>query len=95
MQPHAILINTSRGKVVDQEALIDALQSGRIAGAALDVFDPEPLPPDSPLIGMEQVVLTPHTAGSGAAMIRRFWEDSITTIGHFLRTGRPRWEVIA
>ena len=95
MQPHAILINTSRGKVVDQQALIDALQSGRIAGAALDVFDPEPLPSDSPLIGMEQVVLTPHTAGSGAAMIRRFWEDSITTIGHFLRTGRPRWEVIA
>ncbi|MDE0218968.1 MAG: C-terminal binding protein [Spirochaetaceae bacterium] len=95
MQPHAILINTSRGKVVDQPALIDALQSGRIAGAALDVFDPEPLPPDSPLIGMEQVVLTPHTAGSGAAMIRRFWEDSITTIGHFLRTGRPRWEVTA
>ena len=93
MQPHAILINTSRGKVVDQEALIAALRSGRIAGAALDVFDPEPLPPDSPLIGMEQVVLTPHAAGSGSAMIRRFWEDSIATIGHFLRTGRPRWEV--
>ncbi len=95
MQPHAILINTSRGRVVDQEALIAALESGRIAGAALDVFDPEPLPPDSPLIGMEQVVLTPHTAGSGSAMIRQFWEDSIVTIGHFLRTGRPRWEVTA
>ena len=95
MQPHAILINTSRGKVVDQDALIAALECGRIAGAALDVFDPEPLPPDNPLVGMEQVVLTPHTAGSGAAMFRQFWEDSITTIGHFLRTGRPRWEVTA
>ena len=95
MQPNAILINTSRGKVVDQDALIAALESGQIAGAALDVFDPEPLLPDSALVGMEQVVLTPHTAGSGDAMIHQFWEDSITTIGHFLRTGRPRWEVTA
>ncbi len=95
MQPHAILINTARGKVVDQEALIAALRSGQIAGAALDVFDPEPLPADSPLAGMEQVVLTPHIAGSGDAMIRRFWADSVVAVGHFLRTGRPRWEVTA
>ena len=95
MQPHAILINTSRGPVVDQDALIAALEAERIAGAALDVFDPEPLPADSPLVGMEQVVLTPHCGGSGDAMIRQFWEDSITTIGHFVRTGRPRWEVTA
>ena len=93
MQPHAILINTARGKVVDQEALIAALRSGRIAGAALDVFDPEPLPAGSPLTGMEQVVLTPHSAGSGDELLRRFWADSVTTIGHFLRTGRPLWEV--
>ena len=93
MRPNAILINTARGRVVDQEALVAALRSGRIAGAALDVFDPEPLPADSPLVGMEQVVLTPHAAGSGDALLRRFWADSITTIGHFLRTGRPRWEV--
>lgn len=95
MQPHAILINTARGKVVDQDALIAALRSGQIAGAALDVFDPEPLPADSPLARLEQVVLTPHLAGSGDALIRRFWEDSIDAIGHFLRTGRPRWEVTA
>lgn len=95
MQPHAILINTARGKVVDQDALIAALRSGQIAGAALDVFDPEPLPADSPLARMEQVVLTPHLAGSGDALIRRFWEDSVKAVGHFLRTGRPRWEVTA
>lgn len=95
MQPHAVLINTARGKVVDQNALIAALRSGQIAGAALDVFDPEPLPADSPLARMEQVVLTPHLAGSGDALIRRFWEDSVDAIGHFLRTGRPRWEVTA
>ena len=95
MQPHAILINTARGKVVDQQALIEALRSGRIAGAALDVFDPEPLPAGSPLAGMEQVVLTPHAAGSGDELLRRFWADSVITIGHFLRTGRPRWEVTA
>lgn len=95
MQPHAVLINTARGKVVDQDALIAALRSGQIAGAALDVFDPEPLPADSPLARMEQVVLTPHLAGSGDALIRRFWEDSVDAIGHFLRTGRPRWEVTA
>ena len=95
MKPHAILINTSRGKVVDQAALIAALDTGQIAGAALDVFDPEPLPMDSLLISMDQVVLTPHCAGSGDTMINQFWEDSITTISHFVRTGRPKWEVTA
>lgn len=95
MQSHAILINTARGRVVDQDALIAALASGQIAGAALDVFDPEPLSLDSPLISMDQVVLTPHCGGSGDAMVRQFWEDSITSIGHFHRTGQPRWEVTA
>ena len=62
MKPTAILVNTSRGPVVDEPALIKALQSGQLAGAALDVFEQEPLDPASPLTGMEQVILAPHLA---------------------------------
>ena len=63
MKPDAFLINTSRGPVVDEEALIEALQAGKIGGAGLDVFEQEPLPKDSPLRRMQNVILTPHTAG--------------------------------
>ncbi len=74
MQPHAILVNTSRGGVVDEPALIQALTDGVLAGAALDVFDTEP-PHDSPLLGMSNVVVSPHVGGlstkSVDVMIRR------------------------
>jgi D-3-phosphoglycerate dehydrogenase len=63
MQPHAVLINTSRGAVVDEPALIRALREGWIAGAGLDVFEQEPCAPDNPLLSMDNVVVTPHTAG--------------------------------
>lgn len=63
MKPEALLINTSRGPVVDENALIEALQSKKIAGACLDVFEAEPLPVDSPLRKLDNVILTPHTAG--------------------------------
>ena len=59
---HAIVANVGRGAVIDQHALIDALRAGRLAGAVLDVFDPEPLPPDNPLWTMENVIFSPHTA---------------------------------
>ena len=63
MKPTAHLINIARGVVVDEAAMIRALQEGRIAGAALDVFEEEPLPADSPLWGMENVIISPHVAG--------------------------------
>jgi phosphoglycerate dehydrogenase-like enzyme len=63
MRPSAVLVNCARGGCVDQPALVAALEAGRIAGAALDVTDPEPLPPDTPLWAMPNVLITPHTAG--------------------------------
>jgi phosphoglycerate dehydrogenase-like enzyme len=63
MKPTAVLINTSRGGVVDEGALIDALNAGTIAGAGLDVFEQEPVDPDNPLLKMDNVIATPHAAG--------------------------------
>jgi phosphoglycerate dehydrogenase-like enzyme len=62
MKPTAIFVNTGRGRVVDEPALIRALQAGKLAGAGLDVFEHEP-PGDNPLLKLEQVVVTPHAAG--------------------------------
>ena len=63
MKATAVFFNTSRGETVDQEALIEALKEKRIAGAGLDVYPKEPIPKDNPLIHMDNVILTPHTAG--------------------------------
>jgi len=63
MKPTAYLVNVSRGGIVNEPALIKALQEGWIAGAGLDVFEMEPLPPDSPLYDLDNVILSPHVAG--------------------------------
>jgi D-3-phosphoglycerate dehydrogenase len=67
MKPTAILINTARGQVIEEAELISALQAGLIAGAALDVFEIEPLPPESPLTQMQNVLLAPHNSNSSRA----------------------------
>jgi len=80
MCSEAILINTARGSIVDERALITALQEKRIAGAALDVFEDEPLPLDSPLLGMDNVLLAPHNANSSPAAWERVHWNTIRNL---------------
>ncbi len=77
MRPGAVLVNCARGSLVDQDALLGALESGQLGGAALDVTEPEPLPAGHPLLGREDVVVTPHVASSTAAGRRRLYEHAI------------------
>ena len=64
MKPTAVLVNTARSGLVDEQALIEALRTKRITGAAVDVFDTEPLPPDHPFIELDNITITAHLAGS-------------------------------
>jgi D-3-phosphoglycerate dehydrogenase len=80
MKPSAVLINTARGPIVDENALTAALQNGRIAGAALDVFEHEPLPADSPLDGMDNVMLAPHNSNSSPAAWERVHWNTVRNL---------------
>jgi phosphoglycerate dehydrogenase-like enzyme len=83
MKPEAYLINTSRGPIIDETALIAALSENRIAGAGLDVFDIEPLPRNHPFRSMDQVTLTPHLGYNTRETLRAFWGDMPEAIAAF------------
>jgi D-3-phosphoglycerate dehydrogenase len=89
MRPGACLVNVARGPVVQEAALIDALRSGRLAGAALDVFDVQPLPEDHPYRQMEQVLLTPHVAGITEDSMRRMGSGVALAVEHLLQGELP------
>ena len=84
MKPTARLINTSRGPIVDEPSLIRALRSHAIAGAAIDVFDQEPLPPEHPLRSMENVLATPHIGYVSDSLYRTFYGDVVKNITTWL-----------
>jgi phosphoglycerate dehydrogenase-like enzyme len=89
MKPSAFLVNTARGPIVDEVALIESLRARRIAGAALDVFDVEPLPKDHPLLGLDNVVLTPHLGFVTAEGYGIFFGQAVESILAFLDGKTP------
>lgn len=93
MKPKAMIVNTARGQIIDEAALVAALREERIGGVALDVQEIEPLPADSPLLKMENVILTPHTAGHSDSMYDDFWRQSVDTILEVAAGRPPRWTV--
>ncbi|MDT7589398.1 MAG: hypothetical protein QOE32_6948, partial [Pseudonocardiales bacterium] len=88
LRPTAYLVNTSRGPLVDESALIEALRAGRIAGAGLDVFDVEPLPADHPFRSLPNVLATPHLGYVTQGGYRIFYRDIVEDIAGYL-AGKP------
>lgn len=88
MKPGSVFINFSRGKTVDEEALIEALTNGPLYGAALDVFRTEPLPPDSPFWAMDNVIVTPHSGGQTPYYFQRAMETFIDEY-ELYKEGKP------
>ncbi len=94
MKRSAILINTSRGAIVDEAALIKALEAGTIAGAGLDVFGQEPIAPDNPLLKMDNVILTPHIAAGTVDALREKMRSIFTNLRRFV-DGEPIHDRVA
>jgi len=93
MKDGAMLVNTSRGEVVDEEALIKALKSGKLLGAALDVFEKEPLPKDHPLTKMPNVILSPHIAWYSEEAMMEQKRETVLNVKEFLLGRRPPYLV--
>jgi D-3-phosphoglycerate dehydrogenase len=93
MKRTAYLVNTARGGLVDEAALIEALRAGTIAGAALDVFAQEPPPADSPLWALDNVIVTPHMASHTQEGLRRMAVDVAQEVLRVLQGERPKWAV--
>ena len=93
MKPNAVLINTSRGPVIDESALIRALSEKWIGAAGLDVFEEEPARNDHPLFKLDNVVLTPHIAGYSDESYNNFWSHSVRTIIEISKNHWPIWYV--
>ena len=84
MKPDAYLVNTSRGPIVDEKALIDFLRAGRIGGAALDVFDQEPLSKDHPFLGLDNTIISPHMAYVTEENLAEFYLETVEDITAWL-----------
>jgi phosphoglycerate dehydrogenase-like enzyme len=93
VKPGAVLINTSRGAIIEESALADALRGGRLAGAGLDVFDVEPVPPDNPLLSLDNVVLTPHVTWYTVDTMRRYLVEAVANCRR-LRDGKQLAHVV-
>ena len=93
MKPTAYLVNTCRGPVVDEAALIEALATGTIAGAGLDVFDKEPPPPDNPLFALQNVVLTAHLAGPTRDNQYTRFRNAFDNCQRVVRGEKPLWVI--
>ena len=93
MKPDAVLVNTSRGAVVDEAALVDALRDRRLAAAGLDVFGIEPVTPDNRLLSLDNVVLTPHVTWYTADTMRRYLVEAVANCRR-LRDGEPLAHVV-
>jgi phosphoglycerate dehydrogenase-like enzyme len=88
MKPDAYLINVARGPLVDETALLEALKDRRIAGAALDVFNEEPLPANSPFWSLDNILITPHTAAVTERLWERHYKLMVENLRRFL-AGKP------
>ena len=86
MKPTALLINASRGPIVEEQALISALRNKQIAGVAIDVFDIEPMPPSHPFRKLDNVLATPHLGYVSHGLYKTFYEDTVANIRKWLDT---------